>query len=506
MNDPNRSAELESLRVNYESRARDLFQRLDPRFSPQATLVGIPVNDSQGQLPLCIGPNDDLWLKPEMFQNIAALADSLLEAYPESRLKHSDPAHHRRNKEALSNRALSDALIQIINDSPSNSKSMEYSASLLGKKDRHLIFLVIGLQVEVIRSYKELSRKVAEVHGLTRTLVSSLIQATVGKFLDEAAEVDLQGPSRPNTPLASPSEANELIRRAGEFFMTTLAFRTDPEAWHLPYVLFHSLNAISSLRYESGASDGAIILARHNHPSFEPVVTFSTPTDISAHGAARKLLELGSKDLALWSDSIEILGLGRSNEYNSEEEDVFKVVFLGHHDWEVRHAEQPLMRVRYGEPQLPHLPFNQQELRAYLGELFPNTAQAGIDKLVALIDQAEKTEKGTILVVSEKAQAEADRLKRESTPVVPFSLEPEVLESLTSVDGALLINPDGTCYAFGVILDGQATESGDPSRGSRYNSAVRYVNSQGVNCLAVVVSEDGGVDFVAGSVGEDSSD
>jgi hypothetical protein len=51
------------------------------------------------------------------------------------------------------------------------------------------------------------------------------------------------------------------------------------------------------------------------------------------------------------------------------------------------------------------------------------------------------------------------------------------------------------CHGFGTILDGMATESGDPSRGARYNSALRYVESAWP-CLAVVVSEDGGVDLI----------
>jgi hypothetical protein len=34
--------------------------------------------------------------------------------------------------------------------------------------------------------------------------------------------------------------------------------------------------------------------------------------------------------------------------------------------------------------------------------------------------------------------------------------------------GGVLIDPNGTCYAIGVILDGIATTKGDPARGSRY--------------------------------------
>ena len=73
---------------------------------------------------------------------------------------------------------------------------------------------------------------------------------------------------------------------------------------------------------------------------------------------------------------------------------------------------------------------------------------------------------------------------------------------LTSIDGALLMDPSGVCYAAGVILDGEAIKGkGTSSRGARYNSAVRYIygvwhGDSGVECLAVVVSKDGGANLV----------
>jgi hypothetical protein len=75
-------------------------------------------------------------------------------------------------------------------------------------------------------------------------------------------------------------------------------------------------------------------------------------------------------------------------------------------------------------------------------------------------------------------------------------LTSDVLRHLTPIDGAVVLSPDGMCHAIGTILDGIASANGDPSRGARYNSAVRYVESTSAPCLAVVVSENGGVDYV----------
>ena len=46
-----------------------------------------------------------------------------------------------------------------------------------------------------------------------------------------------------------------------------------------------------------------------------------------------------------------------------------------------------------------------------------------------------------------------------------------------------------------------AQGKGDPSRGARYNSALRYLQSIEGDCIAVVVSEDGGVDIVTRQTG-----
>jgi hypothetical protein len=117
-----------------------------------------------------------------------------------------------------------------------------------------------------------------------------------------------------------------------------------------------------------------------------------------------------------------------------------------------------------------------------------------IDRLVALIRAAEEESHGTLLVITESAASEAMRLSSQGTPIAPCTLTPELLRHVTPIDGAIILSPDGVCHGIATILDGRATE-GDPGRGARFNSAVRYVEATSP-CLAVVVSEDGGIDFV----------
>lgn len=77
-----------------------------------------------------------------------------------------------------------------------------------------------------------------------------------------------------------------------------------------------------------------------------------------------------------------------------------------------------------------------------------------------------------------------------------------VHKASTAIDGAVLIDRKGTCYAIGVILDGKAQISVNPARGARYNSVKNYLASpvymdrEGVNAMAVIVSEDGSTDVM----------
>jgi DNA integrity scanning protein DisA with diadenylate cyclase activity len=110
--------------------------------------------------------------------------------------------------------------------------------------------------------------------------------------------------------------------------------------------------------------------------------------------------------------------------------------------------------------------------------------------------EASRQPKGTLLVVSTEALAEADRLKLQCTLIEPVVLTPIITQLVTAIDGAVMLDPQGYCYSIGVILDGKASGRGNSTRGARYNSAIRYVESSPYPALVVVVSEDGMVDVM----------
>ena len=99
-----------------------------------------------------------------------------------------------------------------------------------------------------------------------------------------------------------------------------------------------------------------------------------------------------------------------------------------------------------------------------------------------------------MIVVAADAEFEANRLAQQGTAIEPVTMTPELLIRASGIDGTILMDPECVCYAIGVILDGVATPECTPSRGSRFNSGIRYVSMSEAMRLAVVVSDDHTVD------------
>jgi len=278
--------------------------------------------------------------------------------------------------------------------------------------------------------------------------------------------------------------------------MMDLAFRADQdriEGWH---GLLSACNNIARTYYEKSEGIGTIVLAKRDHPSIQNIITFARPTELQVTRASRKLLQLAARDLYLHIDSEHVFGLVKVGSYEESKENLFKINFVGHQHWEVTHGSQVLMKVKYDQPYLPMPPFDEDKLHLDLKRIFPGIKRRHTERIVSLVHEAEKENHGTMLLITSAARKEAERLSMQGTPIRPKRLSPSLIRNLTPIDGAVILSPKGTCYAIGAILDGMAIEAGDPGRGARYNSALRYVGSSKHRCMAIVVSEDGGVTFI----------
>lgn len=131
------------------------------------------------------------------------------------------------------------------------------------------------------------------------------------------------------------------------------------------------------------------------------------------------------------------------------------------------------------------------------------------EKLIKIIDFLQKERHGTSVVFLENANSELsceverffekNRCIKLSENGVELQEYLEKMKGITAIDGALLADFSGRCYAIGVIFDGEMMIEGNVSRGSRFNSVANYVHVAGTKygkdkIMGVIISEDGGVE------------
>jgi hypothetical protein len=120
-----------------------------------------------------------------------------------------------------------------------------------------------------------------------------------------------------------------------------------------------------------------------------------------------------------------------------------------------------------------------------------------------------KSGHGALLAFVQAAEEEA-HLHRSSTtiPLSGVELAPEYAASLCAIDGALLLDDSGRCFAAGVILSSEILNGintpspAQPERGARFNAGRRYRDAlagKGRRVLTLVISDDGYVDIFTGS-------
>lgn len=480
-------------RIHMRVTAEFALKRLDLDLQPEVFLVGILQDDRNDRFPACVEPEEEHWIESEAFYATEELAEPIRETYVESRLQQSHPLAQQRQDEALKHRSIRDAILQIIENHARKPQDRTFFASIPVSVEGYLVSTVLSVRSDVLNARHRLSSDRISLHELRTIAVSrSLIDAAIDEILSQSAD----GLLMPDAGLKTiDRDASETIRAAGRHLAIHAAFRVNRrDGFH---GFYEACDAIAALKYEQAEGRGRLLLAPKDQAHLNTLISFKEPVKLQDYRRVRKLLELTSDSSFLHTDSKEVFGLVETDAGDGQ--DMFEVVFRGHHQWELRHGGELLMAVRFGEPHLPRLVGYEAKLRKDLPRLLPGISLDEQDRLVSLVRQTERASHGTLTIISAEAASEAERLKSQSTLIEPRLLDPALLDQLLGIDGAVLIDAKGCCHAIGVILDGQATDYGDAGRGSRYNSALRYVKyatERQIPTIAIVISEDGGVDVI----------
>lgn len=254
----------------------------------------------------------------------------------------------------------------------------------------------------------------------------------------------------------------------------------------------HIITQISNYEYEGNVCKGKIVFTdmRHNIVRFRENISISNANV----KRIRKLLEMaqGATCLIASLSGNEIIGIGELRDYR----DSYLLEYLEANTWRLSYKEKCILQYTHGQYKIPKNEIDKDLFLEKCKNYFKDY-DGGIFNVVVA---AAKQSHGAMIVITEKAKEETEKIVKDKkgTAIYEVNLtkQSEAMSiAICSIDGAVMIDPQGMCTGVGLILANPDAGKGNPLRGARYNSAVNYVNNH-KNSIAVVISEDGMVDVL----------
>jgi len=478
-------------RIQFERQAIRVLEELGvPAAGIECLLVGAKHPDHDNRNEVCVEPEDGKW-PVDLFGELPNLIETEVANHPNRNMIYGDAASMRDKPENIRRDSVRRAVQKLLIEYDS-SHGVASFAGRPAPVDAFYVVPVLQVPTSVFKRFRPLPKPVSD--GIFSGH-ASLIHAALAHVLDEAHD-ELLRPDPGRSLLRSRSTA-EIARQAAGSFMRTPTIALKDRGFG-GSELFDRFNMISSLMYEGARGTGRLLLTNPESGSVDLTLTFAEAVPFREPRWARKALEMAAGQTSLVADCEKIFGLGQlaSGVDPWTTQDVFQIEFLDHYHWRLSCGEEVMLISRYGTPSLPQEPFPTDRLADTYQRLFPDARPSDLARFMGLFRVAVSASHGSTLVTAQDAEGEAQRLQRQGARVAPTRLTPELFQQVSSIDGAILVDPRGDCHAVGVILDGAARSECTPARGSRYNSAIRYVLSCDTPRLAVVVSDDRTVDVV----------
>jgi hypothetical protein len=263
--------------------------------------------------------------------------------------------------------------------------------------------------------------------------------------------------------------------------------------------LLHAFNGVAALKYEGADISGRLLLSNLDSGGPAPDFLLSLSESVRLTNARwmRKLLQLASGTTALIADSNAAHGIvSNASAVAAEVPKAFTVDFHADRQWTLSYRSQSLLHVEAGEAKLPGEAISRERFKDQVERLFAGNADLDGEALWQTFQATIRLGQGHMVVIAADAATEAGRLAKQGTRIKPVPATLSLLEGACRIDGTALVDVRGHCHAIGVILDGVAQPECTPSRGARYNSAVRYVANSNQPRMAIVVSDDATLDII----------
>ena len=442
-------------------------------------LVGI-ANEDGLRHEICIEPEDGPLVANDL-RSIETRTGELFEADPISRVCYSHAEVGEERKSALFLRSRANAIVEAIQES-GKFEGLSFFASYCAPIEGYDVHTCVGIPSEAIESVPRFNNPIKDdFHGrhIKQSFVDTLIDTCLA-----GADRALYLPA----PGAAPGilgDRVDIVRGSAERFVRGVTFALTPR----PSELFTLANDFSSQTYERSGAKGQLVVTQRENLTNKLKVTFKSPVRLREARSVRKILELTDESNVLLGDASSVYGLGECK----SAPDVAKITIEEHAKWSLSIDDTALLRVTYGHATLPKQIIDKDRFRDVAER---TVGEVEVDRIWDVFQCALENDHGTTIVVSKEPVSEINRLAQGALPIKTEYLDHRDVACLGRVDGAIVLGPDGRCYAFGVILDGLATSSGDRGRGARFNSSVRYHKTSQIGTMIIVISDDGTVDLI----------
>lgn len=480
------------LRYEVESRTNNVLKELGVvAGGVECLLVGARRPGSNNANGVCVEPEAGKW-SLGLFDGLLAAIEAQIAVHPLQNMFYGDEPRMRDKPENIRRSSTCMAVQATFSAYDAEHDVCSFAGSPVPVGDYYVV-PVLQVPQALFRRFRPLREPVTDGNF---TGPPSLIHAALHHVLSEAHDELLRpDPGRYlGQRMRSPEE---VVRGAAASFMCTPGIAIGDRNYGSPN-LFERFNLISSLMYEGVEGTGRMLLARPDGGAVEMLIELAEPVPFREPRWARKVLEMASSKVALVVDCEKVLGLGTivGGIDPWVTQNVFEIEFLDHYHWELSCGSEIMIVSRFGVPSLPQEVFPKARLVDTFRRLFRDVGDGDVEGFLALFSTAIAQRRGSMLVVAEDAEAEAERLRGQGTRVHPTKLTPQLYQRVSGIDGSVIVDPHCICHAIGVILDGPARPECTPSRGSRYNSGIRYVGAASKARLAIVVSDDHTVDVI----------
>lgn len=475
--------------------AKDIFTYLGIDLIPTVFMIGLSDQEETHHAPVCFEPEEFDYYGADIYDNFHQLAQKSYENSEDSQMYYSGEgqneimtvrhlANHRREhlKKMLDERL------------PGNTHYVGTGQSLHG----YDIYIIVRFESSVHDKYIVLNRTTLP-NDERMYLKRSILECAIEKFIEDATN-SIYIPDAGSKLRGGLRSSSDYLNIAAQDLMVSLATRG--RKFMGMHGLYPNCEMISLSTYENEVVVGSLIIAIENHDAIEMVRVLTDPFELSNHRKTLKILRLCENDICVVTNSEKVLGLGRIDHstYQEESESIITVNFTGFHQWEAVHSGNKLLRMVHGklEPVTINLGF--EKLYSDGVRIFSSFKKDECQHIFDLITTALAEKKGAQIIISENADKESDRLNARCFKTKPTPLTSEELTRLMRVDGGIMIDQHANLHAFGVLLDGALLKKGDTSRGSRYNSALTYYETQRNDnpTMIIVISDDGMVSLLPG--------